>query len=85
MLYATKDVIEHTSKQRLVCAAEKLVQMANGSAARRFKLLTPISCLGVQKDLWDMKREKAELYAKLSKNRRSAEFIKYFFSYTPRK
>jgi len=85
MLYATKDVIEHTSKQRLVCAAEKLVQMANGSATRRFKLLTPISCIGVQKDLWDMKREKAELYAKLSKNRRSAEFIKYFFSYTPRK
>ena len=85
MLYATKDVIEHTSKQRLICAAEKLVQMANGSAHRRFKLLTPISCLGEQKDLLDMKKERAELYAKLSKNRRSAEFIKYFFSYTPRK
>jgi hypothetical protein len=85
MMYATKDVIEHTSKQRLICSAEKLVKMANGSASRRFKLLTPISCIGVQKDLWDMKREKAELYARLSKDRRSAEFIKYFFSYTPRK
>jgi hypothetical protein len=56
--------------------------MANGSSKRRFDLLTPITCIGEQKDLLDMKKEKAELYTKLSKNKQSRSFMKYFFSYT---
>jgi hypothetical protein len=83
MLYADKEFVEHTSRQRLVCVAHRLVEMANNSKKRRFKLLTPISCIGKQKDLLDMRREKAEMYTKLSKNKNSREFMKYFFSYTP--
>jgi hypothetical protein len=82
MLYADKEFVEHTTRQRLICAADKLIKMANGHAKRRFELLTPISCIGTQKDLLDMKKEKAELYSKLSKNKNSPSFLKYFFSYT---
>jgi hypothetical protein len=82
MLYADKEFVEHTTRQRLVCAADKLIKMANGHAKRRFDLLTPITCIGEQKDLLDMKKEKAELYSKLSKNKNSPAFLKYFFSYT---
>jgi len=83
MLYADKEFVEHTTRQRLICAADKLIDIANGKKKGRFKMLTPITCIGTQKDLLDMKKEKAELYAKLSKNRQSAEFMKYFYSYTP--
>ena len=83
MLYADNDFVEHTSRQRVVCTAHKLVEMANGSKKRRFKLLTPITCLGTQKDLLDMKKDRAEMYARVSKNKKSDEFFKYFFSYTP--
>jgi len=82
MLYADKEFVEHTTRQRLVCAADKLIKMANGHGKRRFDLLTPITCIGEQKDLLDMKKEKAELYSKLSKNKNSPAFLKYFFSYT---
>jgi hypothetical protein len=85
MIYADKHFIESTTRNRLVCSAQKLVELANESSKRRFKLLTPITCLGKQKDLLDMKREKSELYSKLSKDRNSAAFLKYFFSYTPKK
>ena len=30
-----------------------------------------------------MKRDKADLYAELSKDKSSAEFLEYFFSYNP--
>ena len=85
MIYADKHFMESTSRQRIVCSAQKLVELANENSKRRFKLLTPITCLGKQKDLLDMKREKSELYSKLSKHRQSAEFLKFFFSYTPKK
>ena len=85
MIYADKHFIESTTRNRLVCSAQKLVELANENSRRRFKLLTPITCLGKQKDLLDMKREKSELYSKLSKDRNSAAFLKYFFSYTPKK
>jgi len=85
MLYADKEFVEHTSRQRLVCTAHTLVQLMSGSKKRRFKLLTPLTCLGKQKDLLDMKKERADLYSKLSKDRQSKAFFKYFFSYTPTK
>jgi hypothetical protein len=84
MLYADEEFAEHTSRQRLVCTADKLIKIANDAGKRRFRLLTPITCIGEQHDLLDMKREKAELYEKLSKNKQSSAFLKYFFSYTPR-
>jgi hypothetical protein len=83
MLYADSEFLEHTTRQRVVCTAQKLVDMANGDKKRRFKLLTPITCIGKQKDLLDMRRERAELYEDLSKDKKSAEFFKYFFTYNP--
>jgi len=84
MLYADKEFLEHTSRQRLVCTAHKLMEIANNSSRRRFKLLTPISCLGEQEELTDLMRKKSDLYDKLSKNKQSSAFMKYFFSYTPK-
>jgi hypothetical protein len=81
MLYADKEFAEHTTRQRIICTAERLVKMAN--EGKRFKLLTPITCLGKQKELIDMKKERAELYEKASKNRQGQLFKKYFFSYKP--
>lgn len=82
MLYADKEFAEHTTRQRIICTAQRLVDMANGSK-RRFELVTPIDCIGKQKELIDMKKERASLYEKASKNREGALFKKYFFSYKP--
>lgn len=84
MLYADNEFIEHTSKDRLICAAQELVDMADNSGKRRFKLLTPTECTGKQKGLADMKEERTKLYAKLSTDKNSKAFLKYFFTYTPK-
>lgn len=68
----------------LMCVAQRLVDLASNKEKRRYALLTPIDCLGTQETLIDMKKHKAELYNKLSTNKSSAEFLKYFFSYNPR-
>ena len=83
MLYSDREFIEHTSKDRIICTAQKLIDAAENSNKRRFKLLTPIDCIGKQKGLIDMKKERAILYEKASKNREGALFKKYFFSYKP--
>jgi hypothetical protein len=85
MLYADKEFVEHTSRQRLVCTAHKLMEIANNSSRRRFKLLTPITCLGKQLEMTDLMRKKSELYTKLSANKQSSAFMKYFFSYSPKR
>ena len=64
----------------LMCVAQRLVDLAHNKEKRRYALLTPIDCLGTQETLIDMKKHKAELYEKLSKNRGSSEFLKYFFT-----
>jgi len=84
MLYADHEFIEHTSKARLICAAQELVDMADNSGKRRFKLLTPTECTGKQKGLPDMKEERTKLYSQLSTNKNSKAFLKYFFTYTPK-
>lgn len=83
ILYAPKKYFENFPEQRFVCTAERLIQMANDNLPRRYKLLTPITCLGVQKTLIDMRAEKSELFEKVGKNRSSPEFLEYFFTYTP--
>lgn len=84
MLYADNEFIEHTSKARLICTAQELVDMADNSGKRRFKLLTPTECTGKQKGLADMKEERTKLYSQLSTNKNSKAFLKYFFTYTPK-
>lgn len=82
-LYAPRHFLEAQSEERFLCTAHHLIELANSSRKRRYKLLTPISCLGVQKSLVDMKKERSELYAKLSKNKSSEEFKEKFYSYNP--
>jgi hypothetical protein len=67
----------------ILCIAQRLVEIANEKTDRRFAVLTPKECLGKQETFTEMKREKAELYADLSKNKSSPEFLEYFFSYNP--
>jgi len=76
---AQEDEITH-----LMCVAQRLVDLANEKENRRYALLTPIDCIGTQETLIDMKKHKAELYEKLSKNKSSPEFLKYFFTYNPK-
>jgi hypothetical protein len=60
-----------------------LVDVAHSKKERKFEILTPKDCLGKQESFIEMKRDKAELYSDLSKNRSSPEFLEYFFSYNP--
>lgn len=69
--------------ESFLCIAQRLMDLADHRPKRRFALLTPVDCLGDQKTLVDMRKEKAGLYEKLSKNKRSADFLRYFFTYTP--
>ena len=83
IVYAPKYFHEEIPEQRVLCTAQHLVEMANSNLPRRYKLLTPITCLGKQKSLIDMRAEKSDLYVKLSKDKNSREFLEYFFTYTP--
>lgn len=76
---ASEDEITH-----LLCVSQRLVDLASHKEKRRYALLTPIDCIGTQETLVEMKKHKAELYTKLSKNKSSADFLTFFFSYNPR-
>lgn len=75
---ADKDEITH-----LLCVSQRLMDLAAHKEKRRYDLLTPIECIGKQESLTEMKKNRSELYARLSKNRTGAEFLKYFFTYNP--
>jgi len=83
ILYAPEHFLEEQPEQRFLCTAQRLVEMANDNLPRRYKLLTPITCLGKQKSLVDMRIEKSKMYEQLSKNKSSPEFLEYFFTYVP--
>jgi hypothetical protein len=68
----------------LLCVTQRLVDLAAHKEKRRYALLTPIDCIGTQETLVGIKRHKAELYAELSKNKTSTDFLKFFFTYNPR-
>ena len=75
VLYAPKHFLEELPEQRFLCTAQKLIELANNNFSRRYKLLTPITCLGKQKSLIDMRVQKSELFAKLSKDRSSPDVV----------
>jgi hypothetical protein len=81
-LYAPKELLESKSEQRFLCTAEHMVNLANDSK-RKYKILTPLTCLGTQKDLVTMRAETAELFNKLKDDKSSREFLELFFNYTP--
>lgn len=83
MIYGDHYTGEILSEDRLLCVAQHLVDIANGDAKRRYKLLTPIECIGHQKSLIDIRREKANIYSKLKDNKTSKTYLRYFFSYVP--
>jgi hypothetical protein len=68
----------------LLCVSQRLVDLANNKEKRRYAILTPMDCIGEQEGLIDMKKHKADLYEKLSKDRASVDFLKFFFSYNPK-
>ena len=68
----------------LMCVSQRIMDLASHKEKRRYALLTPTECLGEQDTLVDLKREKAELYNQLSKDKSSPEFLKYFFTYNPK-
>ena len=72
-----------TETNQIMCVAQRMLDIANKRSSRRFELLTPVDCLGEQQTLVGMKKEKAELYEKLSSNKSSVEFLRYFFTYNP--
>jgi hypothetical protein len=69
---------------RLICVAQRLVELAADKPARRFALLTPATCLGQQKELLDLRRDRVDLYAKFKKDKSSPDFVQYFFTYNPK-
>jgi hypothetical protein len=81
-LYAPKEFLGSQSEQRFLCTAEHLVNLANGTN-RKYKLLTPLTCIGTQKDLVTMMSDKSEKFKTLMDNRESREFLELFFSYRP--
>ena len=67
----------------VLCIAQRLVDIASSKAKRRFEILTPKECIGVQESFIEMKRHKAELFEELGKDRSSKKFLEYFFTYNP--
>lgn len=83
VLYAPSHFTEEIPEQEFLCNAEHLIRLANDNLSRRYKLLTPITCIGKQESLIDMRAHKSNLYEKVSKNKSSPAYLKYFFTYTP--
>jgi len=79
-LYSGIDEQEIT---HILCVSQRLMDLADHRAKRRFKILTPINCIGKQDTLLDMRKTKAVLYEKLAKDKASPEFLRYFFTYNP--
>ena len=67
----------------ILCMAQRLVDMADSKPKRRFSILTPKECIGIQESFTEMKQNKAQLYQDLGKNKSSTTFQEYFFSYNP--
>ena len=67
----------------VLCIAQRLVDVANSKTKRRFEILTPKECIGLQESFIQMKRRKAELFEDLGKDRNSKKFLEYFFTYNP--
>ncbi len=67
----------------MLCIAQRLMDVAHSKPTRRFAILTPMDCFGKQDTLTDIRKEKAQLYEKLSKDKSSADYLRYFFTYSP--
>lgn len=66
-----------------LCIAQRLMDLAAHKPKRRFEILTPKECIGIQETKTDIRKHKSVLYEELSKNKSSPDFIRYFFTYNP--
>lgn len=82
-VYADAHYLEGYDQDRIICIAQRLVDIAHKEKERRFELLTPLECLGHQETLPEMKAHTGELKSKI--NRDSKDFLWYFFTYDPSK
>jgi hypothetical protein len=81
-LYADAHFLEGYDENRIVCVAQRLVDLAHASKGKhRFSILTPLECMGKQESLFDMREHASKLRAKTPKD--SPEFLRYFFAYKP--
>ena len=80
-IYSAKGSPENVANT--LCIAQRLMDLAAHKPKRRFEILTPKECLGIQETKTDLRKNKSLLYEELSKNKKSADFIRYFFTYDP--
>lgn len=81
-LYADAHFLEGYDENRIICTAQRLVDLAHASKGKhRFAILTPLECLGKQESLFDIREHASKLRAKTQKD--SPEFLRYFFTYKP--
>lgn len=82
-VYADAHFLEGFDQNRIICIAQRLVDIAHKDKSRRFDLLTPLECLGHQETLVEMKAHTSALKNKTSKD--SDDFLRFFFTYEPGK
>jgi hypothetical protein len=68
---------------QIICVIQRLVDITNKKPGRRFASLIPISCVGEQKTLQEVRRDRADLFKTLSRKKSSVDFLRYFFTYSP--
>ena len=79
-VYADAHFVEGYDQNRIICICQRLMDLA-ASTKRRYKLLTPLDCLGHQETLTEIKSHSTEL--RESTPKKSDEFLKLFFTYKP--
>jgi len=82
-IYAPTHFKENMPQSQFICTSQQLIELANKSG-KKYKLLTPINCVGHQESRIDMLKHKSELFTKLSGNKKSRQFFNNFFTYKPR-
>jgi len=82
-IYAPTHFKENIPQSQFICTSQQLIEMANKSG-KKYKLLTPLTCIGHQETKTDMLKHKSELYEKLSGNKKSKQFYNNFYTYKPK-
>lgn len=82
-VYADAHYLEGFDQNRIICIAQRLMDLAHTNKDRRFDLLTPLDCLGHQESLIEMKEHAGVLRNKIKKD--SDDFLRLFFTYEPEK
>lgn len=82
-VYADAHFLEGFDEDRIICIAQRLLDMAHHDKKRRFDILTPLECIGHQETLKDIKVHTGTLRQTTKKE--SEDFLRFFFTYDPSK